>query len=800
MSFRQILLFLIISLSAAGAWAQPNQRKPHIGYLYPGGGQQGTVVKVIAGGQFLRGATEVYFSGTAVRASVIKYLNPPRNFNREQRQLLRMRMEQVLKKRLSELPEKWRKGAIPLERELKRIGPNISKDMEKENIAKIKQEKLPDHPLLHDLENKSLRELAHITNVFLTSRRKRQFNRQINESVLIKVTIEPDAKPGKRELRIKTAGGLTNPIVFHVGCLPEIRELEPNNRQAYADSPKLPGKKPIVPPAMLNGQIMQGDIDRFRFNAKKGQQLVIETHARSLIPYLADAVPGWFQATLALYDSRGNELAFADDYHFEPDPVLFYKVPKNGQYELEIRDSIYRGRQDFVYRISVGELPFITHTFPLGGKANTETVASIDGWNLPTTKLTLDTRPGGDGIRQAVCRKGKQASNYVPCAVDTLPHCNESESNENIKTAQKIDLPMIVNGRIDTPADVDVFRFKARAGQKVVTEVYARRLNSPLDSLLRLTTASGKVLQWNDDYVIKDGHLHKDITGLITHYADSYLTAELPEDGIYYVHLTDSQKHGGPEYGYRLRIAEPKGDFALRVTPSSLTVRNGGIVPFCVHVLRKDGFDGRIKLVLDDAPAGFEIKGGRIPAGSNRIRMTLKSPEKAPLRPVVLHLKGFARIGGQMVTHPAVPAEDMMQAFLYRHLVPSQELLVSVKKTKWPEPPVELLGRSPVRIPKGGTVRVRMKTRKRKVLKEMQLVLHEPPDGLSIEDVSIVPEGLAFNLRADKDKIQNGFTDNLIIEVFREFIPKRRKGRPAPKKRRYSMGFFPAVPIEIVQK
>jgi hypothetical protein len=57
---------------------------------------------------------------------------------------------------------------------------------------------------------------------------------------------------------------------------------------------------------------------------------------------------------------------------------------------------------------------------------------------------------------------------------------------------------------------------ETRAGKKVVTEVYGHRLNSPLDSLLRLTTASGKVLQWNDDYVIKDGHLHKDITGLST--------------------------------------------------------------------------------------------------------------------------------------------------------------------------------------------------------------------------------------------------------------------------------------------
>ena len=31
--------------------------------------------------------------------------------------------------------------------------------------------------------------------------------------------------------------------------------------------------------------------------------------------------------------------------------------------------AIYRGREDFVYRITIGELPFVTSIFPLGGRA-----------------------------------------------------------------------------------------------------------------------------------------------------------------------------------------------------------------------------------------------------------------------------------------------------------------------------------------------------------------------------------------------------------------------------------------------
>ncbi len=115
-------------------------------------------------------------------------------------------------------------------------------------------------------------------------------------------------------------------------------------------------------------------------------------------------------------------------------------------------------------------------------------------------------------------------------------------------------------------------------------------------------------------------------------------------------------------------------------------------------------------------------------------------------------------------------------------------------------PPVEVAGRSPVRIPAGGSAQVLIKSRRRTVLKEIQLQLNEPPEGLTLHDVTVVPEGLAFQLKADKDTMQSGFADNLIVEAFREFTPKQQEGKPAPQKRRVSMGVFPAIPIEIVQR
>ncbi|MFH0794801.1 MAG: PPC domain-containing protein [bacterium] len=672
------------------------------------------------------------------------------------------------------------------------------------------------HPVLRDLEKFSARELDYVVKAVLAPR-SRLANPQISETVLIDVTVERGAALGDRELRIKTATGLSNPIAFQVGQLPEFckqdaRKLGTSDTiEGFLEAARLRfarGKnnsermgaaieagtleEPLVElPVLLNGQIMPGGVDRFRFRAQRGQKLVIQAKARQLIPYLADAVPGWFQATLALYDAKGNEVAFADEYRFDPDPVVFYEIPTDGEYTLEIRDALYRGREDFVYRIAVAEQPFITGIFPLGGQTGVATNAWIAGWNLPATQLPLNTQAGGDHLRRAALRQNEWPSNPVTYAVDTMREGDEVEPNDSAENAQLIAMPQIINGYISKPGDRDVFRFRGRAGDKVVAEVYARRLNTPLDSLLRLTDASGRVVAMNDDHEDKGA-------GLLTHHADSYLTAPLPKDGDYYLQIADTENHGGPVYGYRLRISLPQPDFALRATPSSINVSFGGTAPLNVYALRKDGFDGDIEIVLKDPVGKFTISGGRIAAGRDRSRMTLTA--HGPLtQPVTLKLEGRAVIGGQTLTRPVVPAEDMMQAFAYRHLVPAQELMVAARGPARVARPLQVVGAEPLRIPVGGTAQVRIRTPRHPMLRDIKLELREPPEGVTLQEVTAIPEGVGFVLRAGSDA-KAGFEDNLIVEAFTEITGGPQGGNAAKQKRRVSLGVLPAIPIQIVQQ
>ncbi len=767
-----LLALLLLSAASGVSHAQRlgGDRTPYLAYVYPAGGRPGSTFQVMVGGQYLLGPDQVCLSGPGVQGSVVERIPSFRALKPET---------------VREFTQQVRESLVALSRPGAVVPPaaaNRAAAAPKPASLVPPAQTLPD---LSKLTLPTLQDLQVLLRTFFSPRSRGQTRPQLAEMVVLEIRIAADAPPGDRDLRLITALGLTNPVCFQVGTAPEIREQEPNSRQD-------PASAPVSLPATFNGRLTPGDVDCFRFPARAGQRLVLRVQARHLIPYLADAVPGWLQATLALYDPQGREVAFADDYRFDPDPVLLYQVPQDGVYMAEVRDALWRGREDFIYRITAGEQPFVTSFFPLGGREGAPVSVTLSGWNLPVSQASLDTAPGAPALRQTQWAWPGGLSNAVPYAVDTLPESLETEPNNTPATAQRVALPRTLNGRVDAPGDVDIFRLEGQAGQEIVAEVYARRLGSPLDSLLRLLDASGRALAWNDD--------HPDPScGLLTHHADSYLRSRLPVTGVYYLRVSDAQHHGGEEYAYRLRLSAPRPDFALRITPSALTLPAGRTTALTVHVLRADGFDGEVELALNGAPAGCVLAGARIPAGRDRVRMTLTVPSDPVPRPLPLRLEGRAHLGGTEILRQAVPAQDLMQAFAYRHLVPAQELLVLVTEPRRFLPYLQPEGRGPLRLPAGGTAQLAVKAvGLPRVLEQTLLELDDPPPGISLEKAIPTTGGWTLVLRADAETVTVGCADNLILKVSAEVVAPQEGGNAA--KRRLSLGVLPAIPLEIVPR
>ncbi len=743
-SLRQLLQTAVPTLATALAFAfvAQAQNAPHIGYVYPAGGRQGTTFLVTVGGQFPSGFTNfaVVMDRDLARAKVVGYDRP-----------LKPMEQQAMKEELNKFQEKRKDGDRLTETDLARL----------EEIKRL-----------------------------LTQFGRRPANPAISEFMTLQLTLATNLVPGNHEFRVRTLGGLSNPLKFCVGLLPETSKPDwkavPKDRGSMDPAMPPPTDATVTLPVSLNGQIVPGGSDRYRFWARQGQQLVLAVEARQIIPYLADAVPGWCEAVLTIYDSKGKELASEERFRFKPDPVIHFEVPSSGTYTVEIHDSLYRGREDFVYRLTIGELPFVTGIFPLGGKVGEKTSIALTGWNLPEKSMERDNNEAG------ITSLAGNFFNTVPFAVDTLAECLEQEPNDSQETAQPVTLPVIINGRIDHPGDRDVFRFEGRTGEPLVADVDARRLDSPLDSVIKLTDAAGTQLVFNDDYEDKG-------SGLNTHHADSYFSTILPTNGTYYLWLGDAQHKGGPEYSYRLRLSPPQPDFALRVVPSSLNIRAGGSVPLTVYALRKDGFTNQITLALDGALAGFKLTGGSIPAGQNQVQVTLTAPPTELDEPVSLSLQGSAMIQGQMRMRKAVPAEDMMQAFAYRHLVPARELEVAVLKRPNPRATMTILSGSPVRVPPGATARIEVGLPGPRIAERAQFELSNPPEGISIQSAAPVGGGVEIVLQTDAAKVKPGLKGNLIINGY---VPRPAETNAAKAKgnnnQRMPLGALPAIPFEII--
>lgn len=736
---------VILALVQKSAMAQRPPKEPHLAYAFPAGCRQGTSCEVVLGGQNLKEVGEAYVAGRGVQVEVLGWYRP---MTRGEYNQLRMKLSEAKEKLIAE-------GKLGV------IEDNVAK------AAGVTKDQLREMEIFRERDRDP----------------KRQPNSQLEEELTVKLTVNADAKPGKRELRLISENAMSNPIWIQVGQFEETRETEPNDIR--------PDRKAIKTfPLVVNGQIMPGDVDCFTFTAKQGQKLVIAVGARDVIPYLADAVPGWFQAAMKLTDSEGKEVSYADSFHYRQDPVLYFEVPRDGDYTIKLHDTLFRGREDFVYRLKIGEIPFVTSIFPLGAQCESRANVELEGWNLTRKSLEVKTmsRNRFRPVHWCTVPQGDGTDVTFPLQVDRLPEVFDKEPNNTIADSQQVRIRTNINGRIDQPGDQDVYFISGRG--RLVAEVHARRHGTPLDSMLVLTDANGKEIATNDDHEDKSH-------GLLTHHADSRLEAVIPSPGAY-LHISDAQRNGGRDFVYRLSLRAPEPDYELRVTPGNIIARPGAVIPITVHALRKDGFDSDIELALEDPPEGFRLSGGIVPGNADRVQLTLTASHNSTREPVNLNMISRARRKGRSwIQRTAIPAENMMQAFIWHHLIPVEDWTVVVSGRSSAPRPFEIVPQaSRISLPKAGQFILPVRPLVNVDPKELQVSLDEPK-GVSAEIVIGNGGEYAVKLTTNGEEVEPGLQGNLLIYASREVTPAASKTNPNPQPRRTAYGYLPAIPFEI---
>lgn len=186
-----------------------------------------------------------------------------------------------------------------------------------------------------------------------------------------------------------------------------------------------------------------------------------------------------------------------------------------------------------------------------------------------TLRATSATPPG---IHRVFLRTPLGATGTVSFAVGAWPEIAPKEV-PGTDTAQPVELPGTLIGRMDRVGDEDSFEFAARKGDQLVFEVVAAPIRSRFSSSLAVLDAAGAV-------VVEA--VGSDTT------PDSLLIFEAPDNGRYRLRVRDFENAAGGDVHYRINagpLAYARAAFPLglpatggEVTLSGVNLPNGGRV------------------------------------------------------------------------------------------------------------------------------------------------------------------------------------------------------------------------------
>jgi len=470
-----------------------------------------------------------------------------------------------------------------------------------------------------------------------------------NTQVKAAVKIAPDCRLGEHALRVRTATGVTELRTVWVGALPIVDEKEPNNDFAA------PQKIPLN--CTVHGVADNEDVDYYAVEAKKGQRISVEVEGMRL-------GTTFFDPAIAILDSKRFELNTSDDTAlYKQDGCLSIVAPADGTYVVMVRETSYQGNGACQYRLHVGSFPRPLAVLPAGGKLGEELELRFlgDASGEIKQKVKLPTAMPKDGRFEVFCQDagGISPSGLPFRLTDTAANVVEVEPNDAPAQATAGTWPCAFNGAIEKPGDVDHFKFAAKKGQVFDVHCYARRIGSPLDSLMYMGLMGQGAFVGNDDAIGPD----------------SYFRATIPQDGEYWISVTDHLKKGGPAYTYRIEITPVEAKLALSAPPfaqftqerQAYAVPRGNRYATFVAAGRID-FGGDVNIQPSGLPAKVTVATDQMKADMSIVPVVFEAAADAPLGTGRVSFAGVHADPNQKIK----PAFEVRSDFVYS--APGQSL------------------------------------------------------------------------------------------------------------------------------
>lgn len=460
----------------------------------------------------------------------------------------------------------------------------------------------------------------------------RQNRASVGTPFRFQVQVPEDQLPGVYEYRVATEQAVSSVAQLLVTDYPVVTE-DPQKKNNTREAAQV-----VSLPAAICGTVENfEEVDYYRFPLEAGQEITVELFAQRVTDRIHNMVvrgPRIYlmDGMVTLIGPNGQIVAQNDNY-YGGDSFLHYKAAMSGDYTLEVRDARYAGNSRYTYCVEVAQRPYAHMVYPLAVAPNENAKVEAVGHLLGDSSQVTFTAPSEPGSHRIRVQSAAGETNPTTVVVSPLPLITEQEPNNTPEQGTAIQFPQGINGRLESPDDIDIYAFQAVKGERYVFEVEARRHGSPLDSVLEVQDAQGRILAEADDADLYRGK-------------DSRLFWTAPADGTYYVAVRDLHARGGGAFVYYLRAERAEADFELTGEYYYAMLAPGIRTMWFVEINRLNGFDGPVTLEVEGLPEGVAYEPITVPANMKHGTVLLHASEDAPIGASLVQLQGRATITG----------------------------------------------------------------------------------------------------------------------------------------------------------
>jgi hypothetical protein len=460
----------------------------------------------------------------------------------------------------------------------------------------------------------------------------------------VKCTFEiaADCPPGEHVFRIRTKTQLTNAATFHVSPFPVIDEVEGDKERKTPDNDSLASAMPVPSNVTVRGTISgkpKDDVDIFRVPVTASGRLSVEVDAIRIsdIPHTHGVEPNSSDLAVRVLDANGRELAINDDNPLHTqDPLVSLKLPADYPSSgadgtvayVEVRRTIF-GSWPAPYSVHIGSFSRPLAAYPAGGPAGKPLQVKLIGDPLGDVDQTIAV-PEATGTFEYY----GDAPSPLLLRSSSLPNTLEDAAAAETRVAA---LPAALNGIVDKPGDVDLWRVSVKKGERYRVRVYAAALGLPLQPKIRIMPVDADGKPGKEE--VKAHESTRDDRELfgISAYGGSVVRDSLDPsviwepkaDGDYVLEFADLSGAGKPSAVYRIEVETPP-DAVYTVLPTtlywweapkwaSLAIPQGDRWTVNVNLPQGQGskFKGELEIVAHGLPAGVKLLPNRVPAGES---------------------------------------------------------------------------------------------------------------------------------------------------------------------------------------